>query len=140
MDSDIPKTTFRTRYGHYEFTVVTFGLTNAPVVFMSLMNGVFHTILDKFVVVFLDDILIYSQDERKHEEHLRQVLQRLRENQLFGSLSKCAFFRPEIHYLGHVILGDGVLVDPSKIRAIMDWPTPTSVTEVRSFMGLVGYY
>lgn len=131
MDSDIPKTDFRTRYGHYEFTVVPFGLTNAPAVFMSLMSGVFCTFLDKFVVVFLDDILIYSRDEKEHEEHLRQVLQKLRENQLFGSLSKCAFFRSEIHYLGHIISGDGVSVDPSKIRAIMDWPTPTSVMEVR---------
>ncbi len=120
VDSDIPKIAFHTRYGHYEFTVVPFGLTNALVVFMSLMNGVFHTFLDKFMVVFLDDILIYSRDEEEHKEHLRQVLQKLRENQLFGSLSKCAFFRPEIHYLGHVISGDGVLVDPSKIRAIMD--------------------
>ena len=140
MDSDIPKTAFRTRYGHFELTVVPFGLTNAPAVFMSLMNGVFRTFLDRFVVVFLDDILIYSRNEKEHEEHLRQVLQKLRENQLFGSLSKCAFFRPEIHYLGHIILGDGVSVDPSKIRAIMDWPAPTSVTQVRSFMGLVGYY
>ena len=140
VDSDIPKTAFRTRYGHYEFTVVPFGLTNAPFVFMSLMNGVFCTFQDKFVVIFLDDILIYSHDEKEHEEHLRQVLQKLRENQLYGNLSKCAFYRPEIHYLGHVISGDGVLVDPSKIRAIMDWPAPTNVTEVRSFMGLARYY
>lgn len=140
MDSDIPKIAFHTRYGHYEFTVVPFGLTNAPTVFMSLMNGVFCTFLDKFVVVFLDGILIYSHDEKEHEEHLRQVLQKLRGNQLFGSLSKCEFFRTEIHYLGHVILGDGVLIDPSKIKAIMDWLAPTSVTEVRSFMGLAGYY
>ena len=117
-----------------------FGLTNAPAVFMSLMTGVFRTFLDKFVVVFLDDILIYSQDEQEHKEHLRQVLQLLRENKLYGSLKKCAFFRPEIHYLGHIITGDGISVDPSKIRAIMEWPTPTSVTKVRSFMGLAGYY
>ena len=80
VDSDIPKTTFCTRYGHYKFTVVPFGLMNAPTVFMSLMNGVFHTYLDKFVVIFLDEILIYSHDEKEHEEHLRQVLQKLREN------------------------------------------------------------
>ena len=140
MDGDIPKTVFYTRYGHYEFTVVPFGLTNTPVVFMSLMNGVFRTFLDKFVVVFLDDILIYSHDEKEHEEHLRQVLQKLRQNQLFGSLSKCAFFRLEIHYLGHVISNDGVSIDPLKIRTIMDWPVPTSVIEVRSFMGLACYY
>ena len=100
--------------------MVPFGLTNAPALFMSLMNGVFCTFLDRFVVVFLDDILIYSRDEKDHEEHLRQVLQKLRENQLFGSLSKCAFFRLEIHYLGHIISRDGISVDPSKIRAIMD--------------------
>jgi hypothetical protein len=140
VDSDIHKTAFRTRYGHYEFTVVPFGLTNAPAVFMSLMNGVFRTFLDKSVVVFLDDILIYSKNEREHEEHLRQVLQCLRDNQLYGSLSKCAFFRSEVKYLGHVISGDGISVDPSKIEAIMNWPAPTSVTEVRSFMGLAGYY
>ena len=115
MESDIYKIAFRTRYGHYEFTMVPFGLTNAPAVFMSLMNWVFYTFLDKFVVVFLDGILIYSGDEKEHKEHLRQVLQRLRENQLFGNLSKCAFFRREVHYLGHVISGDGILVDPSKI-------------------------
>jgi hypothetical protein len=104
------------------------------------MNGVFHSFLDRFVVIFLDDILIYSRDEQEHEDHLRQVLQCLRDNQLYGSLPKCAFFRAKVHYLGHVISGDGISVDPSKIRAIMDWPAPTSVTEVRSFMGLAGYY
>ena len=90
--------------------------------------------------MFLDDILIYSKNEKEHEEHLRQVLQCLRDNQLYGSLLKCVSYRPKIHYLGHVILGDGVSIDPTNIRAIMDWPTPTSVTEVRSFMGLARYY
>ena len=120
MESDIHKTAFHMRYGHYEFTVVPFGLSNAPAIFMSLMNGVFCTFLEKFVVVFLDDILVYSCDEKEHEENLRQVLQWLRENQLYGSLLKCAFFRREVHYLGHVISEDGILVDPSKIQAIMD--------------------
>ena len=107
MESGIHKTRFCTRYGHYEFIVVPFGLTNAPVVFITLMNKVFYTFLDKFVVFFLDDILIYSHDEKENEEHLRQVLQCLRENQLYGSLSKCTFFRKEVQYLGHVISGDG---------------------------------
>ena len=97
-----------------------FGLTNAPVVFISIVNGVLHTFLDKFVIVFLDDILIYSRDEKEHKEHLRLVLQLLRENRLYGSLKKCAFFRPEIHYLGHIIIGDGILVKPSEIQAIME--------------------
>ena len=140
VDSDIPKTTFHCRYGHYELTMVPFGLTNALVVFMSLMNGLFHTLLDKFMVILLDDILIYSHDNKEHEEHLRQVLQKLRENKFYSSLLKCKLYRPEIHYWGHVISGDGVLVDPSKLRAIMDWPAPTIVTEVRSFMGLARYY
>ncbi|KAH9297900.1 hypothetical protein KI387_029582, partial [Taxus chinensis] len=139
-DADIHKTAFRTRYGHYEFTVVPFGLTNAPAVFMSLMNGVFRTFLDRFVLVFLDDILIYSHSKEEHEEHLRQVLQVLREQKLYGNLEKCSFFQTEIQYLGHIISSEGISVDPSKIQAILDWPTPTSVTEVRSFMGLVGYY
>lgn len=136
MESDIHKTAFCTRYGHYEFNVVSFSLTNAPAIFMSLMNGVFCTFLNQFVIVFFDDILIYSQNEKEHEEHLRKVLQYLRDNQLYSSLSKCAFFRLEVKYLGHVISGDGILVDPSKIRAIMDWSVPTNMTEVKIFMSL----
>jgi hypothetical protein len=113
-EGDIPKTAFRTRFGHYEFVVVPFGLTNAPAVFMSLMNGVFRKYLDRFVQVFLDDILIYSKNEREHEEHLRVVLSCLRENKLYGKLSKCSFFQKEIHYLGHIISGEGISVDPEK--------------------------
>jgi hypothetical protein len=102
-EEDINKTTFRMRYGHYEFTVVPFGLSNAPVVFMCLMNGVFINYLDKFVIVFLDDILIYSKFEEEHEKHLRMVLQVLREHQLYAKLSKCSFYQGQIHYLGHII-------------------------------------
>jgi hypothetical protein len=135
-EDDIPKTAFKTRFGHYEFTVLPFGLTNAPGVFMSLMNGVFREYLDKFVQVFIDDILIYSRTTEEHDEHLRLVLQCLREHKLYGKLSKCSFYQSRIHYLGHVISGEGIAVDPAKVEAIMEWPAPTNVTEVRSFMGL----
>jgi hypothetical protein len=139
-ESDIPKTAFRTRFGHYEFFVVPFILTNAPAVFMSLMNGVFWKYLDRFVQVFLDDILIYSRNEREHEEHLRIVLSCLRKNKLYGKLSKCSFFQKEIHYLVHIISGEGILVDPEKVKTILEWPVPKNAHEVRSFMGLAGYY
>lgn len=139
-EANIHKTAFRTRYGHYEFKVVPFGLTNAPSVFMCLMNGVFRSYLDRFVLVFLDDILIYSKIQKEHEEHLRLVLQCLRDNQLYANLAKCEFFQSEIQYLGHIISGEGISVDPAKIQAIVDWPTPTTVSEIRSFMGLAGYY
>jgi hypothetical protein len=137
---DIHKTAFRTRYGHYEFVVVPFGLTNAPATFMCLMNNVLSKFLDKFVLVFIDDILIYSKNKEEHEEHLRLVLQVLREHQLYAKFSKCDFFQKQIHYLGHVISEEGVAVDPDKIRSIMEWPTPKDVSDIRSFMGLAGYY
>lgn len=140
QEADIHKTTFRTRYGHYEFTVVPFGLTNTPSVFMSLMNGVFRTFLDKFIVVFLDDILVFSNSVEEHEQHLAQVLDCLRKKKLYANPEKCEFFKTEICYLGHIISGEGISVDPSKIRAIIDWPVPKSVSEVRSFLGLASYY
>jgi hypothetical protein len=136
----IKKTTFRKRYGHYEFTVVPFGLSNAPAIFMCLMNGVFQEYLNKLVIVFLDDILVYSKSEEEHEHHLRMVLQVLREHQLYAKLHKCSFYQNIIHYLGHIISKDGIAVDPEKIEAIKGWKTPKNVTEVRSFMGLDGYY
>eukprot|EP00253_Pinus_taeda_P004218 PITA_04218 len=139
-DEDIAKTTFRTRYGHYEFVVLPFGLTNAPATFMCLMNSVFHQYLDKFVLIFIDDILIYSWNRKEHEEHLRIVLQTLREQQLYGKFSKCNFYKEQIQYLGHIITKEGIAVDPEKIKTIMDWPTPKDVADIRSFMGLVGYY
>jgi hypothetical protein len=111
-DEYINKTTFRTSYGHYELIVVPFGLSNAPVVFMCLMNGVFRYYLDKFVIVFLDDIVVYSNLEEEHEQHLRMVLQVLRENQLYANLRKCLFYQRHIHYLGHIILEEGIVVDP----------------------------
>ena len=137
---DVPKTAFRTRYGHYEFLVTPFGLTNAPVVFMDLMNSIFQPYLDQFVIVFIDDILIYSGSKEDHEEHLRVVLQILRENQLYAKFSKCQFWLDSVAFLGHVISVEGVYVDPQKIEAIVNWQPPTNVTEIRSFLGLAGYY
>jgi hypothetical protein len=139
-EDDVPKTAFKMRFGHYEFNVLPFGLTNTPGVFMSLMNGVFHKYLDKFIQVFIDDILIYSWKMEEHEEHLRLVLQCLREHKLYGKLSKCSFYQSKIHYLGHVISNEGITMDPAKVEAIMEWPTSTNVPEVCSFMGLEGYY
>jgi hypothetical protein len=139
-EEDTNKTTFKTRYGHYEFTVVPFGLSNAPVVFMYLMNGIFREYLDKFVIVFLDDILIYSKSEEEHEQHLRMVLQVLREHQLYVKLSTCSFYHNKIHYLRHIISKEGIEVDPENIEVIRGWSTPKNVTEVRSFMALAGYY
>nr|AAQ56540.1 putative gag-pol polyprotein [Oryza sativa Japonica Group] len=139
-EEDIPKTAFTTRYGLYEFTVMSFGLTNAPAFFMNLMNKVFMEYLDKFVVVFIDDILVYSQSEEDHQQHLRLVLRKLREHQLYAKLSKCEFWLSEVKFLGHVISAKGVAVDPETVTAVTDWKQPKTVTQVRSFLGLAGYY
>ena len=140
QEEDIPKTAFRTRYGHYEFMVMPFGLTNAPAVFMDLMNRVCKPYLDQFVIVFIDDILIYSKNEKEHEEHLRTVLELLKEEQLYAKFSKCEFWLREVQFLGHVINSDGIHVDPAKIEAIKNWDVPTTPTEIRAFLGLAGYY
>ncbi|KAA0063793.1 pol protein [Cucumis melo var. makuwa] len=139
-DGDIPKTAFRSRYGHYEFVVMSFGLTNAPAVFMDLMNRVFKDFLDSFVIVFIDDILIYSKTEAEHEEHLHQVLETLRANKLYAKFSKCEFWLRKVTFLGHVVSSEGVSVDPAKIEAVTNWPRPSTVSEIRSFLGLAGYY
>ena len=139
-ERDVPKTAFRTRYGHYEFLVMPFGLTNAPAMFMDLMNRVFKPYLDKYVVVFIDDILVYSKSLTDHEQHLRNVLQVLRENQLYAKLSKCDFWLDRVIFLGHVVSAEGIFVDPKKIKAILKWERPTNMTEIRSFLGLAGYY
>ncbi|GJV90442.1 putative nucleotidyltransferase, ribonuclease H [Tanacetum coccineum] len=138
-EQDISKTAFRTRYGHYEFLVMPFGLTNAPAVFMDLMNRVFHEFLDKFVIVFIDDILVFSKS-KEHEEHLRTVLQILRQEKLYAKFSKCEFWLSKVAFLGHIVSAEGITMDPAKVEAITKWPRPTSVTEVRSFLGLAGYY
>ena len=139
-ESDTPKTAFRTRYGHYEFLVMSFGLTNAPVAFMDLMNRVFHPYLDWFVIVFIDDILVYSRSELEHEIHLGLVLQTLRKHQLHAKFSKCEFWFSRVGFLGHVVSADGIYVDPHKVEAVESWEQPTTVTKVRSFLGLAGYY
>jgi hypothetical protein len=138
--SDIPKMAFSTRYGSYEFTVMSFGLTNAPAYFMNLMNKVFMEYLDRFIVVFIDDILIYSKSDGDHEEHLRLVLQKLRDNQLYTKFSKCEFWIDKVPFLGHIISNGGISVDPAKVKEIMAWSIPTKITEIRSFLGLAGYY
>ena len=136
-ETDIPKTAFRTRYGHFEFTVMPFGLTNAPAAFMDLMHRVFHPYLDWFMVVFMDDILIYSKTE---EDHLRVVLQTLRYHQLYAKFSKCEFWLTEVRFLGHVMSASGVSVDHEKVEAVMSWERPKLVFEIRSFLGLAKYY
>nr|GEZ66736.1 putative reverse transcriptase domain-containing protein [Tanacetum cinerariifolium] len=131
---------FRTRYGHYEFRVMPFGLTNAPVVFMDLMNRVCKPYLDKFVIVFIDDILIYSKYKEDHEKHMKTILEQLKRGQLYAKFSKCDFWLESVQFLGHVIDSEGIHVDPAKIASIKNWATLTTPTEVRQFLGLAGYY
>ncbi|GKD56346.1 putative reverse transcriptase domain-containing protein [Tanacetum coccineum] len=130
-EEDIPKTAFRTRYGHYEFQVMPFGLTNAPAVFMDLMNRVCKPYLDKFVIVFIDDILIYSKSKQEHEEHLKLILELLKKEELYAKFSKCEFWIPKVQFLGHVIDSKGIHVDPAKIESIKDWASPKTATEIR---------
>ena len=139
-ESDIMKTAFRTWYGHYEFVVMPFGLTNAPAAFMRLMNDLFRDYLDKFVIIFIDDILIYSKSKDEHAEHIQKVLERLRSHKLSAKFSKCSFWKREIGFLGHRVSKKSVAVDPEKVEVVKDWPRPTSTTKVRSFLGLAGYY
>jgi hypothetical protein len=138
--SDIPKTAFSTRYGLYEYLVMSFGLTNAPAYFMYLMNSIFMPKLDKFVVVFINDILVYSKNEEEHAGHLHVVLQRLREHRLYAKLSKCDFWLKEIKFLGHTISQAGIAVDPDKVQEVMNWKPPTTVRQIQSFLGLASYY
>ncbi|GJY81991.1 putative reverse transcriptase domain-containing protein [Tanacetum coccineum] len=139
-EEDIPKMTFRTRYGHYKFQVIPFGLTNAPVVFMDLMNRVCKPYLDKFIIVFIDDILIYSKDKEEHEEHLKAILELLKKEELYAKFSKCEFLIPKVQFLDHVIDCQGIYMDPAKIESIKDWASPKTPTEIYQFLGLVGYY
>ena len=125
---------------HFEFVVMFFGLTNAPAAFMSLMNGIFKPYLDLFVIVFIDDILIYSKSKEEHEDHLRMVLEMLREKKLYAKFSKCESWLDLVSFLGHVVSKDGVMVDPSKIETVKNWVRPTNVSEIRSFVGLASYY
>ena len=137
---DVPKTAFTSRHGHFEWLVLPMGLTNAPAEFMALMENTFRSELNKFVLVFLDDILVYSRTLEEHQEHLRVVLQRLREQKLFAKLSKCCFFRQEVEFLGHFVGRAGVRMVEGKVAAVERWPTPTTQKEVEQFIGLAGYY
>nr|GFC95837.1 putative reverse transcriptase domain-containing protein [Tanacetum cinerariifolium] len=133
-EQDISKIAFRTRYGHYEFLVMPFGLTNALAVFMDLMNRIFHEFLDKFVIVFIDDILVFSKSKEEHEDHLRTVLQTLRREKLYAKFSKCEFWLRSVAFLGHIVSAEGIMMDPAKVEAITKWPRPTSVTEGEKFV------
>ena len=137
---DISKTAFRMRYGHYEYSVMPFGVTNALGVFMEYMKKIFHPYLDQFVVVFIYDILVYSKSEEEHAEHLSIVLQVLNGKQLFAKLSKCEFWLREVSFLGHVISKGGIAVVPSMVEAVFEWDSLKYIFEIRSFLGLPGYY
>ena len=120
-ESDVPKTAFRTRYGHYEFLVMSFGLTNAPAAFIDLMNRVFRQYLDLFVIVFIDNVLVYSRSESEHERHLDLVLQTLRRHQLYAKFNKCEFWLSRVGFLRHVVFADGIYVDPQKVETVTNW-------------------
>ena len=137
---DIPKTTFKMGYEHFEFTVMPFGLTNALAAFMDLMHTVFQLYLDGFVVVFVNDILIYSKSEEELEDYLMIILYALRDHQLYAKFRKCEFWLTKVRFLGHVLSASGVLVDLKKVEVVMSWERSKSIIEIRSFMGLAGYY
>ncbi|GKC50938.1 putative reverse transcriptase domain-containing protein [Tanacetum coccineum] len=139
-EEDIPKTAFRTRYGHYEFQVMPFGLTNALTVFMDLMNRMCKPYLDKFVIVFIDDILIYSKSEEEHAENLKLILELLKKEELYAKFPKCEFWLSKVQFIGHVIDSVGIHVDPAKIESIKDWASPKTLTEIWLFLDLAGYY
>ncbi|GJT40410.1 putative reverse transcriptase domain-containing protein [Tanacetum coccineum] len=138
-EEDMPKTAFRNRYGHYEFQVMQFGLTNAPAVFMDLMR-VCKPYLDKLVIVFIHDILIYLKSKQDHEEHLKLILELLKKEELYAKFSKCEFWIPKVQFLGHLIDSQGIHVDPAKIESIKDWASLKTAIEIRLFLGLPGYY
>jgi hypothetical protein len=137
-EEDIPNTAFSTQYGLYGYLVMSFGPTNAPAHFMYLMNSVFMKELNKFVVVFIDDILVFSKSKKEHEEHLRIVLQQLHNHQLYAKFSKCKFWLSEVQFLGHVLSSEGISVDPGKVREVLDWKPPRTMHQVRSFLSLAG--
>ena len=138
--NDIPKTTFKTQHGHFEFIVMPFGLTNAPATFQALMNQIFKPYLRKFVLVFFDDILVYSPFFDQHLDHLRATFEILRFNKLYIKRSKCAFAQKQVEYLGHIFSGVGVGTNPKKIEAVVAWLKPSSIRVLRTFLGLIGYY
>ena len=139
-ESDVSKMIFKTCYGHYEFLVMSFGLMNAPTTFMDLMNKVFHPYLDQFLIVFIDDILVYSKNVEEHVFHLQIIQQTLRDRRLYAKFSKCELWLNEVVFLGHVVFGNDIFMDLRKVKAIVNWEQPKNVTKIRSFLGLVGYY
>jgi hypothetical protein len=139
-EEDIQKTAFNTRYGQFEYLVVPFGLTSAPSTFMALMNHILHPYLDKFAIAYLDDVLIYSKTLDEHVIHVRTILDEFRKHKLYAKESKCEFFKHEVKFLGFIVGADGIKVDPAKVEAVKVWPVPKSVTDVRSFLGFVGFY
>ena len=139
-EEDIHKTAFRTRYGHFEYTVMPFGLTNAPATFQRLMHDIFRPHLDDFIIIYLDDILVFSKNEADHARHLATTLQLLQSNDLFANISKCVFAVPSVDFVGHIVSKDGISTDPAKIAAILAWPLPTNISDLRSFLGLANYY
>ena len=139
-EESIPMTAFRTRYGHFEYLVLPFGLTNAPATFMTVMNEIFKDYLDVFVIIYIDDILVYSKTWKDHLQHVKKILEILRKEKFFGKLTKCIFGATEVEYLGHLISNDGIKVDPDKVTAVTEWPIPRTKQQVQSFLGLVNYY
>ena len=139
-EQDIQNMAFKTCYGHYKFLVMSFGLTDTPIMFIDIMNKVFQPYLDKFVVVFINEILVYSHFREEHEQHLRIMLETLRTNKLYVNLSKCEFLLSKVVFLGHVISNKGIYVDPKKVEVVLKWEHPTNMIEIQSFLGLVGYY
>jgi Reverse transcriptase (RNA-dependent DNA polymerase)/RNase H-like domain found in reverse transcriptase len=139
-DDDVPKPCIRRRYGSFEFVVMPFGLTNAPSVFQALMNDVFWEFLDDFVIVYLDNIIIYSKSEEEHLQHVEKVLQKLKNHALFGKLSKCHFNETEVEFLGHVVNAEGIKIQKNKVEAIQKWLRPKNVRDLQYFLGLANYY
>jgi type III secretory pathway component EscU len=140
VESDVPRTSFKTPNGLYEFKVLSFGLTNAPAVFSQMMHNIFQACIGKFVLIYLDDILVYSKSEEEHYEHMRLVFQLLRTHQLYLKPSKCQFLKSKVTYLGHVISAEGIKPDPAKTASVENWPEPKTIRQLRSFLGFSYYF